>query len=112
MYRTCDLDKLQDFIFSAKPNEKFIYYEGFSLTDTLLTNELRKILYQYSVNGRVYLVQQKVRNKIDPHYVFIAIKASTPPIVKLVPFSDQKVRERERRMSAHGSNQRTSESVH
>jgi len=85
----CELSELKSFINTAKPNDKFIYYTGFSLTQTIMSNELRKITYEYAVKGEVYLVQKRYQNTFD----FMVIKASKNPIYKLIPFSDEKRKE-------------------
>lgn len=67
---------------TATPNSKKTYYVGFSLTDTLLSLEIKKQAWELAVKGQVYLVQKK---HCVGEYSFIAIKASHPPNIKLVP---------------------------
>lgn len=77
---------------NAPPLERFIYYTGLHLTDTILSREVKKLTYELAVNGKVYLVQKKCYS-VFGEYDFIAIKASKPPVHKLVPLSDVKLRE-------------------
>lgn len=82
-------DKFLTWLVSAKPNQQFVYYEGMSLTDTLLSVVIQKALWSHACRGYVYLVQKKLRVGL---YMFIAIKASSPPIKKLVPLAEPKDR--------------------
>jgi hypothetical protein len=91
--RHCELEDFDAFISKARPLETFEYYFGFSLTDTVLSNQLRKMAYSYAVHGKIYLVQKRINH----NFIFIAIKASVPPIIRLLPMSDEKFAERERR---------------
>lgn len=85
----CELSELKEFINTANPNDKFIYYTGFSLTDSIMAKELKRVTYEYATKGEVYLVQKRFQGAFD----FIVIKASRPPMYKLVPLSDEKLRE-------------------
>lgn len=69
-------------ILNAKPNDKYIYFKGFSLMDTFVGIELQGLSYKMACIGSVYLVQQKIG---PSEYNFIAVRASTPPFYKLVP---------------------------
>ena len=70
---------------TAKPNSKYTYHLGFSLTDSLLSAEIRKIAWNMACKGDIYLVQKKIQRY---EYKFIAVKASSPPIKRLVPFTE------------------------
>lgn len=87
MGSVCDLQKLNEFVHNGVPNSKLIYYTGFSLTDTVLSNQVRKMMYKYAVEGKIYLVQQRM----FPYYNFIAIKSGVPPVISLLPYSDEKL---------------------
>lgn len=89
-----NIEDFEKFILTGKPLSTFEYYFGMSLTDTVLSNQLRKIAYKYAVDGKIYLVQKKINH----NFIFIAIKASTPPVIKLLPLSDEKLKERIRHM--------------
>lgn len=97
-YEICDPTELESFVQNASPNNRFIYYKGYSLTDTILACQLRKLTYQFALEGKVYLVQKKH----GFYFEFIAIKASTPPVIKLVPFNDEQLTERQQRRKHHG----------
>lgn len=88
---SCELKDLNKFVASALPNEKFIYYVGYSISETIIGKELAKITYNWSAHGRIYLVQRRISNW---EYDYIAIKANIPPVNKLVPFTDEKRREK------------------
>jgi hypothetical protein len=69
----------------AERHEKYVYYSGNSLTDSLLSVEIKKIAWTHACRGYVYLVQKKLGNG---YYHFYAIKATVPILDKnrwLVP---------------------------
>lgn len=78
-------EQFETWIRESPPRAKCSYYEGMSLTDTLMSNEIRKIVWDYACKGLCYLVQKKHRVNV---YEFIAIKASSPHIKRLVPLYD------------------------
>lgn len=84
----CDIVSFKKFLGTAKPNDKFNYYLGYSLMDSVVAKELQKIAYEQALKGEVYLVQKKV----DLNYTeYIMVKASRPPVLRLVPLaSDRK----------------------
>lgn len=85
-----DIKEITTFVDKATPNDKFTYYTGFNLKDSLLSEQLQMMVYKYSVRGSVYLVQG--RHRLYPGmFNYIMIKASYPPLSKLVPFSDEKL---------------------
>ena len=69
--------------------DQFTYYMGYSLTDTIMANEVRKLTYKLATEGKVYLVQKRDIEQKGAFW-FTIIKASTPPVHKLVPFTDEK----------------------
>lgn len=85
----CELSELKHFILNAKPNDKFLYYSGITLTDTIMARELKKLTYTHASKGDIYLVQKRFQDVFD----FIAIKASRPPVYRLVPLNDEQVKE-------------------
>jgi hypothetical protein len=85
----CELSEFKHFILNAKPNEKFLYYSGLTLTDSIMAKELKKLTYNHASKGDIYLVQKRFQDVFD----FIAIKASRPPVYRLVPLSDEKLKE-------------------
>lgn len=76
---------------NAKPGDKFIYYTGFNLSDTILAKEIRKATYRFSVMGEVYLVQGRCPRRLSV-FNWYAIKASKPPVFRLLPFSEEKIK--------------------
>lgn len=94
MSECCDINKLKEFIDTSKPNDKFIYYIGIGVTDSILSNEIGRFIYDQSVRGRVYLVTRRVYGY--PEFEFIAIKASSPPVYKLLPLPQEKLQEKYR----------------
>ena len=106
----CELTTLNEWVERAKPNEKFIYYTGQSVQDTVLSREVGKQVYQYAMRGLVYLVQLRSSNYYFDfdHYL---IKASSPPVYQLVPFADEKTEQlrKQRGVRNYGKNEGTSE---
>ena len=82
-----DQEQFINWMRTAQPNDKYAYYTGSSLTDTLISNEIRKFIWSHACRGYVYLVQKKERVH---YYHFIAIKASKIPNARLVPLSERK----------------------
>lgn len=67
--------KFYNWYLSARPLDKFIYYRGISLSDTLAADYVRKAAWQYAWSGRVYLFT--MRDPVDSYYwLYIAQKAS------------------------------------
>lgn len=85
-----------NFVNTAKANEFFKYHEGVNASETILSNELRKLAWDFACKGKVYLVQARIGLKFQ----YIAIKASSPAFNSLVPY----IRERE---SGHTNHLRT-----
>lgn len=77
-----ELENFNQWLANSKPNEKYVYFNGFSLTDTFISLELQKHTFEYACKGFIYLVQQKL---LPHNYNFIAIKASVPAIKSLIP---------------------------
>jgi len=70
---------------TSKPLTRYVYHIGFSPTDSILSKEMGATAWKRACMGDIYLVQRK----IQPYkYEFIAIKASSPPIRKLIPLVD------------------------
>lgn len=70
---------------TAQPWQRFSYYRGMSLTDTLISNQVRQIVWFYACRGDCYLFQKK-HAKHD--YEFIAVKAQQPHNRALVPLPE------------------------
>jgi hypothetical protein len=88
---SCELRDLEKFVHTATPNEKFLYYTGFNISDTIIGRELAKITYDFAVKGKIYLVQRRADYY---NFDYIIIKASTIPIRTLIPFTDAKRKEK------------------
>lgn len=76
---------------TAKPNEKFIYYKGNSPADSIIGSKMAHIVSMDAHIGRVYLLRKKISNF---NFHFIAVKASPIPNYSLVPFSEYLVKRR------------------
>ena len=80
---------LLEWLRAAKHGMYHVYYTGAGLDGSELTNQtniwkLKQLTWKLAVDGRIYLVQRKLR--ID-RYEYRAIKASSPPPIKrLIPF--------------------------
>lgn len=80
--------ELELFATTAKPLDQMVYFWGRHLAETIISQEVQKIAYEYATKGLIYLVQK--RNELDKYeFLYIAIKASKPPLIKLVPLSDK-----------------------
>lgn len=67
--------KFYNWYINAKPLDKFVYYRGIGLSDTLASECVRKAAWQYAWSGRVYLFC--TRDPSDQYYwLYIAQKAS------------------------------------
>lgn len=87
---TVNQEDFSRWIETAAPNSKKIYHVGFSTCDTTYSYKICSFIYKKSIEGQCYLVQRR----IGPHkFEFIAIRASKPPVVSLLPYSDSKVSE-------------------
>jgi hypothetical protein len=106
----CELTALNEWLVRAQPNDKFIYYTGQSVQDTVLSREVGKQVYKYATRGLVYLVQLRSSGYYFDfdHYL---IKASNPPAYSLVPYADEKTEElrKQRGVRSHGKNKRADE---
>lgn len=80
------VDEFNEWFKSAKPNDKYIYFRGETLTFSHMSNKIRQETWYKAVIGEVYLLQRKLGLG---KYEFIAVKASNPPIVRLVPFDER-----------------------
>lgn len=67
----------------AKDNERFIYYQGCSLTETNLSYTLGRIILQDAYKGEVLLFQRRTKNMHFP-FEYIAIRRRKAPR-RLVP---------------------------
>ena len=86
----CNVKELKEFVANSTPLSMFTYYTGLTLQENVLAREVAKLVYKYATDGLVYLVQ---RRQSHFSFDFLVIKASRPPILQLVPFSDEKVRQ-------------------
>lgn len=82
-----DCDDLLSWIVSAKPREFYTYYIGHSLTDSILSLEIKKVSWIAACEGKIYLFRQRI---IEPTgktslFRYMAQKASAPPKAWLVP---------------------------
>lgn len=77
---------------NAKPGDVYSYYEGYNLSDSILGREIRKVTYRFSVMGEVYLVQSRRRDRLGV-FIWHAIKASKPPVYRLLPFSEEQIKQ-------------------
>lgn len=80
-----DCVNFHNWILNALPLQKYLYYTGSHMSDSILSNELRKVAWEHACKGKIYLVQEKVQANI---FRYIAIKASSPPIKYLIPLSE------------------------
>lgn len=79
------IKEVEDFIVwfdGSKPNDKYTYFWGESLTYTVISTKLQELTYDYACKGLLYLVRKKEGLN---NYKYIAIKASKPPNYRLVP---------------------------
>lgn len=86
-------EEFNEWLRVSKPNDRFIYFRGETLTYSHMSNKIRQETWHKAVIGDVYLVQRKLALG---QYEFIAIKASNPPITRLVPFDERPERNRVR----------------
>lgn len=82
IHRIEDCVKFIQWAINAKPNDKYIYFSGFSLADSFISIALQEITFDYACKGLIYLVQQRLKVH---SYNFIAVKASITPIYWLIP---------------------------
>ena len=87
------MSDFKQWITVALPNDKYIYCVGWHLTETIMSEKLRDLAYDYSTKGELYLVQEKTQDRGLINYT--AIKASKPPIQKLVPLAITGIRDRQ-----------------
>lgn len=79
----------------AKPGEIYVYATAISaLTDNFKTFKLGREVWQLAVDGRIYLVQRRLIKPPYGVFDYIAIKASNPPVKKLVTLDYGDKRER------------------
>lgn len=81
----CEIAELKQWVVNALPNQKYIYFSGWSLSANLLSNRVRELTYEYARKGEVYLVQYRNQDTTD----YIVVKASKPPVYKLIPVSER-----------------------
>jgi len=80
------------FLRNARPGDRYCYATAYNLVDTLLTREIQKETYGLATRGLVYLVQRRV-DRMGLFDYFI-IKASKSPITSLIPYSEEKLKEK------------------
>ncbi len=81
--------RLHNFILNANPNQKHIYYVGMHARDSHLSEQLQKLAWEYALKGKIYLVQERKQAFM---FRYIAIKASSPPIGKLLPEREREIK--------------------
>jgi hypothetical protein len=81
-----EIPDIHKFIIVAKPNDRFSYYIGQDLSDSIMSRKVATMIYDYAVKGIVYLVRKRYKNDRSL-FEYIAIKASSPPNKKLVPLA-------------------------
>lgn len=89
-----ECQNMSQWVLDALPNKQYIYYTGYHASDTLLSNELRKLAWDYARQGKIYLVQRRAG---ESYFHYIAIRASSPPKQSLIPY----IRERDSDFTAH-----------
>ena len=67
----------------ANRRDKFMYYEGEYLHQTLSGIQVQKLTYQLAEKGVIYLVQKRIGK--SSRFGYIAIKASKDPYERLLP---------------------------
>lgn len=80
---------LHNFILNASPNQRHIYYVGMHARDSHLSEQLQKLAWEYALKGKIYLVQERKQAFM---FRYIAIKASSPPIGKLIPEKEREIK--------------------
>ena len=95
MTKCCDFSVLKEWIDTAQPNSKIIYFTGQGIGDSILSTQIGNYVYQESTKGKVYLVRKRTHEMLG-EFDYMCIKASRPPVDKLVPFSDEKLKDYER----------------
>jgi len=69
-------------LLNSKPNERFVYFTGNSLSESIVGTFIGQVLMEDALKGMVYLFQRK----LSPYnYEHIAIRASIDPHQKLIP---------------------------
>ena len=74
--------KYTNWLYNSSPNEKYSYYIGERLSESILGTRIGKRLMNDAESGKVYLFQRKLDKNMYDH---IAIKANYPPVKRLVP---------------------------
>lgn len=88
----CELSELQKFVDTAKPREMFRYYTGPCIQNSLLAKNIGSVAYDEASRGNIYLVQKR-RSDHTPYFDYFAIKASKPPVYRLIPLPVGKISE-------------------
>jgi hypothetical protein len=83
--RAITVDRFKDWLVTARPNDKLVYYTGETLTYSLMASHIKKEVWEMALNGHVYLVQKKLGVGL---YEFITVKASKSPCMSLIPVRD------------------------
>jgi hypothetical protein len=81
-----EIPDIHKFLVSAKSNNVFTYFIGQDLSDSIMSRKVANMVYNYAVNGMVYLVRKRYKNDRSL-FEYILIKASSPPSKKLVPLA-------------------------
>ena len=76
------LKKYKKWLATAKPNDKYTYYEGFCVHENIHGLIIRNEAYKDARKGLVYLTRKKLKHET---FEYIAIKASNVPVLNLIP---------------------------
>ncbi len=75
---------LEEWIKTARPGDTYVYATVTHLTDTYASRKIGVQAWKLAIEGAIYLVQHRVQYTIPSVFEYIAIKASRPPVRRLV----------------------------
>jgi len=75
---------LSEWAKTAQPGDTYIYATVVHLTDTYASRKIGQQAWSLAIEGTVYLVQRRVPYAIPSMFDYIAIKASKPPVRRIV----------------------------
>lgn len=78
------IQEVYSWLHIAEPNDKFTYAILRCLTDDFAAYSLGREIWSMALAGRIYLVRRRVPYTLGGVFEYIAIRASNPPIRKLV----------------------------
>jgi hypothetical protein len=81
---TITQEHLRDWLRQSKPGDKLVYATTTHLTAHFPTFKLAREVWQMAVQGHLYLVQYRIPNTVYGIFDYIAVKASYPPMKRLV----------------------------